>query len=335
MRILIVSDVWRRQTSGVVTTLINLTARLTRRGHVVSVMHPGRYPQVPTPMYREIPMAWPLKGTMARKMRVFRPDAIHIMSEHSFCLAVRNWCLRNRVPFTTSFATRIPEYVEARTRIPAVIVWRYLRWFHSGAVRVTASLPSLKEELEGRGFRNVVIWSRGVDTDVFRPLEEPVPGAPPVFSYLGRVAREKRIDDFLRLELPGRKVIIGDGPDRLALQTAYPQAEFTGYLKGDALVRKLSASNVFVFPSKTDTFGLVVLEANACGVPVACYPVSGPGELVRPGVNGYLAHESLQLAAVRCMLLDRVACRIEAMRYSWDTSVDQFLGMLAPISAAS
>jgi glycosyltransferase involved in cell wall biosynthesis len=333
MRILVVSDVWRRQTSGVVTTLTNLQRELAGMGHELAVMHPGHYPRMPTPMYPEIPMGWPYRGTMARKMRQFRPDAIHIMSEHTFCLAVRNWCVRNRVPFTTSFATRIAEYVRAHAGIPEWVTWRYLRWFHSRAVRTTTALPSLERDLASHGFRNLVRWSRGVDAELFRPYGDRLPGEYPVFTFVGRVSREKNIPAFLDLDLPGMKWVVGDGPQFDEYREQYPDVHFTGALRGEVLARTLAGASVMVFPSRTDTFGVVVLEANACDVPVACFPVPGPGELVANGVNGY-ALENLQDAALRCLRIRRGSCRDVALRYTWRASAEQFLAALAPISAA-
>jgi glycosyltransferase involved in cell wall biosynthesis len=256
---------------------------------------------------------------------------VHIATEGTLGLAARAWCLRNRRRFSTAYHTQFPEYVRARWPIPLVVSYGYLRWFHGAASATMVSTPTMRRELAGRGFRRLRHWGRGVDTALFRP--QPRPDDTPVFTCLGRVAVEKNIETFLALDLPGRKEVIGDGPARAALQRRYPAAVFHGTLRGDALAAQLAAASVLVFPSRTDTFGLVMLEAMACGVPVAAFPVTGPVDVITPGVTG-LMDEDLRRAALAALALDRDAVRRHALTRSWRASALEFLGNLVPAEAA-
>jgi glycosyltransferase involved in cell wall biosynthesis len=313
-RALIVTDAWAPQTNGVVTTLQSVIAHLPEFGYTADVIHPGLFDTVPLPSYPEIRVArnpWRLGRLLAE----LRPDTIHVATEGPLGLWARRLLCRQRVPFTTSLHTKFPEYVEARTGLPASVGYRFLRWFHRPALHTLCTTDSHRAELERRGFRNLVVWGRGVDTDRFRPLYR-APRARPKLLYVGRVAVEKNIEAFLKLDVPGDKIVVGDGPARADLQQRYPHVTWRGYRHGDALVAEYADADVFVFPSLTDTFGLVLLEAMACGVPVAAYPVTGPRDVVVPGVTGVLS-DDLGHAVREALALDRGACRAYAERQSW------------------
>jgi glycosyltransferase involved in cell wall biosynthesis len=333
LRLLIVTDAWAPQVNGVVRTLETLGRDLEALGHDVRYVTPeGRF-TIPLPTYSEIRLAvFPRRG-LERTIDAFRPDAIHIATEGPLGLSARAVCLRRKIPFTTSFHTRFPEYVHARFPfIPERLVYWFLRWFHGPAKTLMVATPSLKRELEQHGFRNVRIWSRGVDVERFRPIPDAgLPFEKPIWLYVGRIAIEKNIEAFLELDLPGTKVIIGDGPARPQLQKLYPSARFLGPKLGEELVRHYAASDVFVFPSRTDTFGLVMLEALACGVPVAAYPVQGPLDAV--GDSGVAALEDdLGQACARAATIPREAARAFALTRSWRACTLQFLSNL-PVRA--
>jgi len=328
-RLLILTDAWAPQVNGVVRTLETLGKDLAAMGHEVRYGTPeGRF-TLPLPTYGEIRLAIFPRRSLERMIREFGPDAIHIATEGTIGLSARAICLRRRIPFTTSFHTRFPEYVNARFPfVPTSVVYRFLRWFHGPATAMMVATPSLKQELEAQGFRNVRIWSRGVDVDVFRPAAaRDLPYARPIWLYVGRVAVEKNIEAFLALDLPGTKVVIGEGPARAKLERAYPEARFLGPKMGEELVRHYAASDVFVFPSKTDTFGLVMLESLACGVPVAAYPVQGPRDVIGDAPVASL-DEDLRLACLRALEIPREACRAFAVSRSWRACTEQFLSNL-------
>lgn len=329
MRIAIVTDAWHPQINGVVTTLTRTAAELEALGHQVLLISPEGFTTFPCPTYPEIRLALRPRGRLRQLLEAFVPQAIHIATEGPLGLAARRLCGRLGLRFTTSLHTRFPEYLHLRSRIPIGWGYRYLRWFHAPAQCTMVAGNNLRSELEERGLTHLVIWSRGVDLDLFRP--EPraqLAGKAPVFMYVGRVAVEKNIEAFLALDLPGTKYIVGDGPDLATLRTRYPAVQFTGYKTGRDLAECLAGADVFVFPSKTDTFGLVILEALASGVPVAAYPVQGPRELITNGVSGYL-DQDLRQAAMGCLALAREPCREVAMRYSWTRCATQFLEHLA------
>jgi glycosyltransferase involved in cell wall biosynthesis len=330
MRIALVSDAWLPQTNGVVRTLGITVDMLRARGHAVQVVHPGDFRNFPCPTYPEIRLAVRPYRRVAATLDMLLPDAVHIATEGPLGLAARRWCRRRGMPFTTSYHTQFPEYVRARVPIPLTVSYAYLRRFHRRAARTMVATPSMQRQLENRGFANVVRWTRGVDVELFRPrAADPFDLPRPVSVFVGRVAVEKSVEDFLRLDLPGTKVVIGDGPARAELEQRYSRAVFTGYKYGEELATHVAAADVFVFPSRTDTFGLVLLEAMACGVPVAAYPVTGPLDVIRDGVTGILS-EDLRAATLRALDLDRHACREHALHYTWDRATDQFLGNLAP-----
>jgi glycosyltransferase involved in cell wall biosynthesis len=333
MRILIVSDAWHPQINGVVRTLNALRDALAPLGVKAEFLTPNGFKTVPCPTYPDIRLALPTPWRIAREVEAFAPDAIHIATEGPLGFAVRNYCVKRRLPFTTSFTTRFAEYVSARVPVPVSWGYSLLRRFHSPAAATMVSTPSLKAELVSRGFTNICMWGRGVDTELFRPEARRVLDLPrPIFATVGRVAVEKNLDAFLSLELPGTKMVIGDGPQAAELKARYPEAHFTGTLTGPALAAQLAAADVFVFPSLTDTFGIVQLEALACGVPVAAFPVTGPADVIGSAPVGVLNND-LRVACLNALALSREACRRHALGYSWNTSARQFMSNLSHISA--
>jgi glycosyltransferase involved in cell wall biosynthesis len=336
MKLALVTDAWFPQTNGVVRTLSTTVEHLRAQGVEVKVFEPRGYRTVPCPTYPEIRLALFAGGDLGRQLDEFAPDAIHVSTEGPLGLAARRWCRRNRRAFTTAYHTQFPEYLRARAPIPLALGYAVMRWFHGGARRTLVATDSMQRQLEARGFRNVTRWSRGVDANLFRPRDKAFLSLPrPIWLYMGRVAVEKGIDDFLAMDLPGTRLVVGDGPARAALEQRHPDACFVGFKHGEELARHVAAADVFVFPSRTDTFGLVLLEAMASGLPVAAYPVTGPIDVVVPGVTGFL-DEDLRSAALRCLALDSAACRAHALQYSWESCTRQFRAALAapPESAA-
>ncbi len=265
---------------------------------------------------------------MAQDIEAFAPDSIHIATEGPLGAAARRYCVRRGLHFTTSYHTQFPQYLRSRLPIPLWATYRWLRRFHGAGRACMVSTPTMQRELERWGFRNVVRWQRGVDTQLFRPRSKQFLDLPrPIAVYLGRLAVEKNADAFLRMPWVGSKLVVGDGPERARLQAAYPDAAFVGYRYGEDLAVHLAAGDVFVFPSRTDTFGLVNLEAMACGLPVAAYPVMGPVDIVEDGVTGAL-DEDLGRAAQRALALDPAACRARAVRASWEMCTREFVGNL-------
>ena len=330
MRIVIATDAWSPQVNGVVTTLKRTRDELRAQGHEVLIISPEGRRSFPCPTYPEIRLALFQGRVIRRELKAFSPDCVHIATEGTIGLSVRRYCIKSKLRFTTAYHTQFPEYVRARVPIPVSWTAAILRWFHRPAVRTMVPTESIRNLLESRRFEHVVIWSRGVDTEVFKP--EPryaYEGERPLWVYVGRVAVEKNIEAFLKTPLPGCKVIIGDGPDRERLARAYPDCDFAGYRFGAELAERLAGCDVFVFPSRTDTFGLVMLEAMACGLPVAAYPVNGPIDVVRNDVTGAL-DEDLATACRRALTIDRVACRNYAESRSWTRSTKQFVANLAP-----
>ena len=332
MRILIVSDAWFPQVNGVVRTLSVVVEKLRAGGDTVEVIGPDRFRSMPTPGYAEIRLAIAPKRRLAQLVTDFGPEIIHIATEGPLGWAMRALCRRNNWPFTTAFHTRFPEYLEARTRIPADWSWRVMRRFHEAGAGTFAATASLRQELTRRGFTKVRAWTRGVDLERFRPGEgDAWLGLPrPIFLYAGRVAIEKNIEAFLALDLPGSKVVVGDGPALPALKQRFPQVTFTGYRDNGSLARSYSGADVFVFPSRTDTFGLVLLEALAAGTPVAAFPVTGPIDVITDPRVGAL-NEDLRAACLKALECDRAACRLHAEAWSWDACVAQFRAALVPI----
>jgi len=337
VRIALVTDAWAPQINGVVTTLKATAATLAALGHDVRVLSPQGLPCLPCPSYPEIRLAVSPGAHLARELRAFRPHAIHIATEGPLGLAVRGICRARRVPFTTSYHTRYPEYLRARWPIPLAVSYAWLRHFHGAAQRTFVSSATLETQLSARGFRRLHLWRRGVDLRTFRPLAaHPLLAAlpRPIMACVGRLAVEKNLAAFLELQVPGTKMMVGDGPERGALSARYPGVVFTGYRFGEELAALLSGADVLVFPSLTDTFGLAMIEALACGVPVAAFPVPGPLDVIEQGVTGVL-HTDLRVAIGSAVRLDRRECAARAAAFSWEAASAQFLAGLAPIPLAA
>jgi glycosyltransferase involved in cell wall biosynthesis len=331
LKIAIPTDAWPPHMCGISHTLVRITDMLKERGHEVLVLYPEMFGNVPCPTYTEIKLAVLPGRAVAKKLDEFAPDAVHIPVEGPIGYAARSWCLKRGYPFTTSFTTKFPEYIRKRTGLPEGPMYTMYRKFHGKAARTMVATPSLKAELEGIGFKNLVFWGRGVDADLFRPRDKSFLDLPrPIAVYMGRVAVEKNIEAFLDLDLPGSKLVVGDGPAMDKLMKKYPNAVFVGRKSGEELAKHLAASDVFVFPSLTDTFGIVMIEAMACGLPVAAYPTVGPKDLVVDGVTGKLS-DDLKTAVEGALKMDPAACREHALHYTWERSLEQFLDNLEPI----
>jgi glycosyltransferase involved in cell wall biosynthesis len=331
LRLLIVTDAWAPQVNGVVRTLSTVAAILRAGGDTVEVIGPDRFVNIPMPGYREIRLAVAPRRRLTRLVDAYMPCAVHIATEGPLGWAMRSICRARGWPFTTAFHTKFAEYLHARAGVPTGWSWRMLRHFHGPARATLAATPSLRAELAARGFGTVMPWTRGVDLNRFRPEpREPYADLPrPIFLHAGRIAVEKNIEAFLNLDLPGSKVVVGDGPQRAALIQRFPAAHFLGWRDNGALARAYAGADVFVFPSRTDTFGLVLLEALASGTPVAAFPVTGPLDVVTDARVGALDQDlrAACLAALRC---DRAAARAHAEQFSWQASVAQFREALAP-----
>lgn len=335
MRIVIITDAWEPQVNGVVRTLQAVRAELERQGHAVSVIGPDRFRSVPCPTYPEIRLAVTGSGAVGRMIEEAAPHALHIATEGPLGLAARRWCLRRGLPFTTAYHTQFPEYVAARAGVPLAWTWAFLRWFHGASAAVLASTETVARSLRAHGIRHVRPWGRGVDLDCFRGDAPPLPRLTgltrPIQLFVGRVAVEKNIEAFLDTRHPGSRIVVGDGPARAALARRYPDVSFLGSLTGAALAGAYAAADVFVFPSRTDTFGLVMIESLACGTPVAAYPVAGPVDVLDPSVS-CLDHD-LERAITGALTRDRAACAAYGRRFSWEASARQFLDALVLFDA--
>jgi len=330
MRVFIATDAWRPQVNGVVQTYERLHEQLERLGHQVELFTPEGLRTVPLPTYPEIRLSLIAPKHARRRIEAFQPDYIHVGTEGPIGLTTRAVCVRDEHPFTTCYHTRFPEYVAARFPVP--LSWGYVfeRWFHNAAAGTMVATASLGEDLTQKGLTSLIPWSRGVDTDLFRPRNVRVFGEGPIFLYVGRVAVEKNLKAFLDLDLPGKKVVVGGGPQRDSLKSAYPEAIFTGPLFGETLAEAFSSSDVFVFPSKTDTYGVVLLEALASGIPVAAYPVTGPKDVIEDGKVGCLS-EDLGEAALNALTIDRDVCRDYALGFSWESCARQFIANITSV----
>jgi glycosyltransferase involved in cell wall biosynthesis len=331
MKILLASDAWPPQVNGVVRTMLTVMHELEALGHTVVTLTPDQCFTVPCPFYKEIRLAINPGGAVARVIEESKPDAIHIVTEGPVGIATRRWCLRHGLHFTTAYHTRFPEYLAVRYLAPQRFTYTLMRRFHAPAARVMVATESVRRELASRGFRNLAPWGRGVDPALFDPCwrEERAEFERPIFLYVGRVAHEKNLPAFLDLDLPGSKVLVGDGPALAALKHRYPHAHFIGRRENRALAAIYASADVFVFPSRTDTFGLVMLEALASGVPVAAYPVPGPLDIISDGEVGAL-DEDLRRAALIALELPRTRCREHALRFTWSSCARQFLDQLCP-----
>jgi len=372
MRILLATDAWEPQVNGVVRTLARVTSELREMGDLVEVISPDQFATVPLPTYPEIKLAMGAFEKVQQRFKAFEPEAIHIATEGPIGLAARRICLEWKLPFTTSYHTRFPEYVSARLPLPLAAGYAYMKWFHRPSGRLMVATRTLADELQRRGFRNISQWSKGLDTEVCRPrragepdvfaaLERPVwlyvgrvaveknieafhpkrkgdadpyaGMARPIFLSVGRVAVEKNVEAFLALDLPGSKVVVGDGPQRAELAERYPDVLFTGAKLGEDLASHYACADVFVFPSLTDTFGLVMLEAWASGLPIAGFLAPGPADII-PGSNaGVLAPDQtngLREACLAALEIDPSLARAAALRYSWRACAEEFRRLLQP-----
>lgn len=335
MRIALVTDAWAPQVNGVVRTLGAVTAELARRGHEIEVISPGEYRSLPCPTYPEIRLALAGSHTVGARLAEFVPEAIHISTEGPLGWAARRWCLANGRQFTTAYHTQFPEYLARRSHLPASVFWPYIRRFHGPSSGVMVATETIRAQLAAHGITQLREWSRGVDLAQFGPNIAPpdlffdLPR--PIQLYVGRVAVEKNIEAFLANSHRGSKVVVGDGPALARLRAVFPEAHFVGQQSGKALAACYAGADVFVFPSRTDTFGLVMIEALACGTPVAAYPVPGPLDVLTPE-SGCMA-ETLEDAIAGALTLDRERCLARGRAFSWEASTDQFLAALTPDSA--
>ena len=340
MRIAIVTDAWSPQVNGVVRTLQSVRDELIAQGHDVLIVSPDLFYSMPCPTYPEIRLAFASTGSVGRMLEEFSPQAIHLATEGPVCLAARRWCLARDFPFTTAYHTQFPDYVAARTGVNPEWVWRYIRWFHSPAQSILASTASIADTLKAHGLTKIRHWGRGVDLSTFGdPIPDPTIRAlaqegsqrigGPIQLYVGRVAIEKNIEAFLTATHPGTKVIVGDGPALASLKAKYPEAHFLGPKFGADLAAAYAAADVFVFPSKTDTFGLVMIEALACGTPVAASPVTGPVDVLTPETGAM--RDDLDQAIAEALTRDRAGCRAYGQSFTWAKSAYQFLHALVPV----
>ncbi|MBP0614177.1 glycosyltransferase family 4 protein [Jiella mangrovi] len=324
-RILIVTDAWHPQINGVVRTLDSLVRELSSRNFTVRVVSPQDFRTVPCPTYPEIRLAMTGTYGMARIMDDFQPDAVHVATEGPIGFAARRVCLRRGIAFTTSLHTRFPEYLRKRAPIPERLTYAVLRWFHNAASACLVPTESMRRQLEPKGFRNLVTWTRGIDRHIFRPSEPIALNLPrPIFLNVSRLAPEKNIEGFLDLDLPGSKLVVGDGPSMAGLVARYPDVHFAGMQTGEALARYYSSADVFVFPSKTDTFGNVIIEALACGVPVAAFPEPGPNDVIADSGAGAISHD-LREACLAALAIDRNVAFERSFAYDWEACAEIFL----------
>ena len=329
--VLIVTDAWHPQVNGVVRSIERVAEQLTARGIAVSYLTPADFRTVPMPGYSEIALSLTGPRAVYRRIEAAGAEAIHVATEGPLGLLARRWCIKNRVAFSTAYHTQFPEYVRARVPVPLAVSYAFLRWFHRPAAACLVGTPYLQSLLEQRGFTNIALWPKGVDTQLFHPAKRDDVNLPrPIFLYVGRVAVEKNIEAFLELDLPGTKLVVGGGPSLDHLRSVYPRTTFLGPRFDEDLARLYASADVFVFPSRTDTFGLVLLEALASGTPVAAFPVTGPIDVIGSAPVGVL-DDNLAKAAHAALLLSREACREHALHYSWAASADAFLRHLPRI----
>jgi glycosyltransferase involved in cell wall biosynthesis len=332
--IAIVTDAWHPQTNGVVRTLSTTCAVLRQWGHEVTVISPDQFVSIPAPSYPEIRLALTAPGAVGRQLARIAPDAVHIATEGPLGLAARNHCMRRKVPFTTAYHTQFPDYLARRTGLPARVFWPYIRWFHRPAETIMVATETIRTQLRAQGLTRLTHWSRGVDLACFTPDAPPPPeyarAEGPILLYVGRVAVEKNIEAFLAAPYPGTKVVVGDGPARADLEARFPDALFLGKKSGRELAGCYAGADVFVFPSRTDTFGLVIIEALACGTPIAAFPVPGPLDILTDHVGAM--SEDLTRAIDAARYCERTACAAYGASFSWEAATSQFLAGLAPLA---
>ena len=341
MKIAIATDAWYPQTNGVVRSLATTVAILQRRGYEIELITPNEFVTLPTPGYREIRLAIAPRFGVRKSLGKFKPDIVHIVTEGPIGWAARSWCMAHSIPYTSAFHTRFPDYAAVRTGLSPDRFWPIMRRFHKHSQAVLVSTFRLMDELKQRGIERAHLWSRGIDRELFHPNHTPLPELAslprPILLYVGRVAVEKNLPDFLSTKIEGTKVVVGDGPAREELQRKYPEAIFLGALHGETLARAYCSADVFVFPSLTDTFGLVVIEALACGVPVAAYPVQGPIDILGPtgrGIYDQLEQaagaldEALLRAIIQAQKGSRAAAAQLGASFDWEMCSDQFVNAL-------
>lgn len=333
--VIIATDFWKPEISGVARAIEDLVSRLEREGVEVTVIHPKLFKNMPLFFYPNVKIALFTKSVVEGVFKQKKPDYVYVATEGPVGWAVRSYCLAHRLSFITCYQGNIPYYIEHYTGMKSDVVvrmaYRYFKWFHEKSSAVIVTTKSLRRELAKRGFKKLVVCPLGVDTDVFKQNTAlpamAMPFKRPIFVYFGRLAKEKNIEEFLQCDLPGTKLVIGDGPERPALQTKYKDVKFAGWKRGADLVNMLSGCDVFVFPSITETFGLVVIEALACGIPVAAHKVMGPKDIITQGVDGFLGKD-LKKAALQCLKLSREACRQKALLFSADRSFESFFKIM-------
>ncbi|MBW9115259.1 glycosyltransferase family 1 protein [Rhizobium cauense] len=327
-RLVIVSDAWHPQVNGVVRSIENTNRELAKMGIEVAMVTPQGFHSIPCPTYPEIRLSIANYRRVAREIEKHMPSYVHIATEGPLGLTARRWCLKNRMPFSTSYHTRFPEYVSARLPVPKSWLYAFVRWFHNSGAGCMVATPSLARELSDKGIQNLMPWSRGIDADQFRPAileDSPFDLPRPIFMTVGRVALEKNLPAFLDLDLAGSKVVVGDGPARAELEKRYPDALFTGLKFGEELAKAYAQADVFVFPSQTDTFGNTILEALACGVPVAAYPVTGPLDIIGEESEVGALDNDLRTACLAALSASREKARELALQYSWEAATTQFI----------
>jgi glycosyltransferase involved in cell wall biosynthesis len=329
----LVSDAWKPQVNGVARTLAVLEKGLIATGHRVVALTPDLFRTLPCPNEPEVRLAIRARRRLARLLEVLAPDAIHIATEGPLGLVARRYCINRNLCFTTAYHTKYPEYLQARFHVPAAWTYAALRRFHQPSSAVMAATETVRRELAARNFGRVVLWTHGVDVTLFRTGCPPALDLPrPVFLYVGRVAAEKSLPNFLELDLPGSKLVVGDGHLLPEMRRRYPTVHFAGRQEGEALVRHYASADVFVLPSRTETFGLVLLEALACGLPVAGLPVAGPRDIIGSSGAGALDWD-LRAAALTALQIPREICRAHALRFDWQISIEQFLSHVVPVTA--
>ena len=337
MRLLLVTDAWAPQMNGVVRTLQSVTAELGRRGHQVEIVSPDLFASVPCPTYAEIRLALATRGAVGSHIEAVDPDSVHIATEGPLGLAARGWCAARGLSFTTAYHTQFPDYLAKRTRLPAGLFWRYISWFHRPSRAILVSTPTVAELLRRHGLPHARLWGRGVDLASFTSAVAPhsaFAALPrPIQLYVGRIAVEKNIGAFLAGRHPGSKVVVGDGPALESLRRKHPDAFFLGALRGEPLASAYAGADVFVFPSRTDTFGLVMIEALACGTPVAAFPVPGPLDVLTDEVGAM--DEDLECAIASALTRDRGRCAAFGRGFSWAASADQFEAALVPLRGSA
>lgn len=337
MRIMIITDAWEPQVNGVVRTLSRTIDELKKMGHKIEMVTPADgYHTLPLPTYSEIKLAIGAKADIEHRFEVFEPEAVHIATEGTLGLTARRICIENRFPFSTSYHTQYPEYISARAPIPLSWGYAYVKWFHEMSGRVMVTTPTMKDTLEKRGFRNLMIWSRGVDTEIYNPKLRVEDRGPfkalklPILLYVGRVSVEKNVETFLKQDVEGTKVIVGDGPAKEDLSRKFPDAVFLGSKFGQELASCYANADVFVFPSLTDTFGLVILEALATGTPVAAFNAPGPKDIL-PGSGAGVIGDDLKSNIIEALKIDRKAARAFAEKFSWKSCAEEFFRNLDPV----